>query len=315
MFEQRLIGLTLPADLLGTIAAVPPTIATIVQTLTYTNTFNILSGELLHNKFERKWKINVDGATTPFDVDASFKCEISPRHRKLLEENAKVKGLLTRPLTKIRLSTFVKDQDSGDYQSEAIAHYDVQVPDPSLLIEVPVSRAAFVKKISLPKFYKGLLLENYLNKPSQVEAALSIPINVLKAIFSIPAQLLSFKIAHVQQETALNAAKQNLKKSQRQPVKGNSPKAADLNNLNKASLDSQQAIFTTSQAVAATQQQLNSSNADLQALTQKINAIKKDSPDPAVMQELASIMPALQKVKGYQGIRYQPRPGINVYQR
>jgi hypothetical protein len=50
----------------------------------------------------------------------------------------------------------------------------------------------FVKKTELPKFSTGLLVENYISKPSEVEAFLSIPINILKAVFSIPAQIFQF---------------------------------------------------------------------------------------------------------------------------
>jgi hypothetical protein len=303
IFEQKLTGFSFMSDDLKRVFDTPALPAVTVQTLTFTNTFYILSDELLKTKFERTWKINIDGAATPFDVDASFKCEMDAHQRSAILAGTKIKGFLTRPLTKIKLKTFVKEDD--EYQSKAVAMYEIQIPDVSVLIKVPVSRASFVKKISLPKFYKGMLIENYLNKPSQVEGALSIPINVLKAIVSIPSQLLSFKIAHIQQETALNTAEQNLKKST-EPVKPIDASHQELIKLQKNTIDAQQSILTTNQAVTATQKQLDNSNSDIHAIAGQLNILQTKTAVATVLQQLVNIMPELQKKAGYQGFDTTP---------
>ncbi len=46
-----------------------------------------------------------------------------------------------------------------------------------------------------------MLTGNYINKPSEFEGLISIPINICKAIVSIPSQLFNFKIQHKYQDT------------------------------------------------------------------------------------------------------------------
>lgn len=98
-------------------------------------------------------------------------------------------------------------------------------PDSSRIIKVPIRSSFFIKKIQMPKFSNGILTENHIVKPSEIEGFASIPINILKAIFSIPSQLLSFKITHIQQETGLITAEKNLNSS-----KESLPKASENTN-------------------------------------------------------------------------------------
>jgi hypothetical protein len=187
-------------------------INTTTQTTTYLKAFTILSEELQNGQFSRDWFINIDGSfQSDLSVDASFNVSLPAKRTKSLDGYFEIEGVLTRPLQKIKLSV-----TNVSLNSSIPIEYNILMPDPSMLIQVPIKRSLFVKKINLPKFSNGLLIENNINKPSEVEAAVSIPINILKAIFSIPAQLLSFKIAHVQQQTAFETASQNLAKIQMQ---------------------------------------------------------------------------------------------------
>ncbi len=248
---------------------ITPNPVALTKTNIYTNTFAVLADELLNSPLERTWIINVDGANTALTVDASFQCTFSPRTYKDLPEDEEIKGLLTRPLCKIKLDLYSKDNsNSGAYTAKPVSTFAITVPDTSIFIEVPILRAAFVKKITLPKFSKGSLIENYINKPSQVEAALSIPINVLKTIVSIPAQLLSFKIVHVQQETALATAQQAYEKTQVSSQSHLNAAVTTANQLKQTSLDTKQNL-------------LNSQN-DLQDLAQQISTMKGNLGTPAL---------------------------------
>ena len=96
-------------------------------------------------------------------------------------------GLFSRPLTRVSWEIMAPELDSP-------ITFSFIVPDISKIVKIPITRSLFVKKHHVPKLAKGLLIENYINKPSEAEGLASIPINIAKAIVSIPAQLLKFGI-------------------------------------------------------------------------------------------------------------------------
>src|SRR6202007_3060450 len=102
------------------------------------------------------------------------------------------KGVLTRPLRNLAMDVFLPAHrqvgSAGPrlFRKDPDLHCELMIPDLSRLIFVPITRSPFIKKNQVPKFTSGLLVENYINKPSEAEGFLSIPINVAKAIFAIP---------------------------------------------------------------------------------------------------------------------------------
>lgn len=232
----------------------------ILQTVQYTETFVIRPEELTGNvpdpakpgklkdvEFMRKWIINTDGLEgDKNNVDASIQFRLPARAGVDWSRiTGDLEGLTTRPLERVSMNIHTKPAGEQDFSSDPTLTYDILIPDVSRVLTVPLKRERFVKNQNTPKFSNGLLIENYILKPSQVEAALSIPINVLKAIVSIPGQLLSFKIAHLTQESSLLAAEKKLADAQKptppappaQPSP-EKPKTPDLSQqLQQAALD------------------------------------------------------------------------------
>lgn len=68
------------------------------------------------------------------------------------------------------------------------------LPSASHLLALPVNRSAFVKKVTHIRFENGLLQSFTLDKPSEALAAVSIPVEIGKAIVSVPAELLQIRI-------------------------------------------------------------------------------------------------------------------------
>jgi hypothetical protein len=163
-----------------------------------TGLFSITSNELAEHKILKTWKIQVGGLhhDAVNTADASFTLE---NERPLVRRDistGKYNGLLTRPLVAQQWKLVNADAPV----------FICLIPDTGSLIKVPVRRSFFVKKQQLPKFQQGLLVEQSINKPSEMEGLISVPVNILKAIVSIPAQLLQFKINRVNQETAYEKA-------------------------------------------------------------------------------------------------------------
>ena len=160
------------------------------------------------------WKIAIPGqAFDPVCADASFKLDITNSFKKPADwrdtSPADFGGIISRPYKSLDINLHQADgKTSNKFNKNIAAKFSILIPDPNHLIGIPLKRAAFVKKTVMPKFFNGLLIENHLIKPSQAEALVSIPINIAKAIFSIPAQLLSFSINHLQQQSPQDTAQQ-----------------------------------------------------------------------------------------------------------
>ncbi len=185
-----------------------------VQTVEFTNTFIITADELVskngtnttNTTITRPWIISIDGTQRkPVTVNASFTISLPKRETK--HHSGETKGILTRPLRKVKLQVQVNDKQFNNLFPQM---YELLLPDVDTLINVPVTRTAFVKKVHAPRFVNGLVVENFIDKPSEANGFVSIPINILKAIFSLPAQLLSFRIYHLGKEKELEEAKQAL---------------------------------------------------------------------------------------------------------
>lgn len=178
-----------------------------VQTREFTNTFTIFSSQWVTGQVIFPWIIPIEGQQqTPFTVDATITLNFPPQPIRHAPATP-VAGLFTRPLKKLAVTAIA---DIGRQGAASAGTFEISIPDTGVMIFVPVTRAAFVKKIHTPKFQQGMLTENFINKPSEAEGFVSIPINILKAIFSIPAQLLSFRIFHLGKEEALVKAMKKL---------------------------------------------------------------------------------------------------------
>lgn len=79
----------------------------------------------------------------------------------------------------------------------------VIVPDPRRLVKIDLKRASFVQKTLTATFENGLLTKLDLDKPSEALSFIQVPIDVLKAIASIPAELIQLKIDTSKNNAAL----------------------------------------------------------------------------------------------------------------
>lgn len=230
------------------------------------------------------WQISLEGVADNDIklIDASFKITISkPVTNVPAQKNDSVGGLLTRPLRNLEIeirTNKTQDVNKRVFDRSAEISLNQMVPDRSAILFIPLKRVLFSKSVQNPKFFSGLLTENYISKPSELENLVSIPINVAKAIFSIPAQLLSFKITHTQQETTLADAVQKLSVARLTAEKakkdsGNNQQKAD-SETKKSELGMQQSNLSLQKDLLNTQQSLGLTQKQLEKLIAEIDAAK-----------------------------------------
>ena len=139
------------------------------------------------------------GNSIDLDISFSIHSNNPPNSNttSILTSQQEIKGILTRPLSLNKFSIFPKATMLDGHQVEFYEY----LPNTELNITIPLSRAMFAKKINNLVLVDGLIKENKINKPSEVEGFISIPINLAKAIVSIPAQLFQFKIDNTKKKT------------------------------------------------------------------------------------------------------------------
>lgn len=171
--------------------------------ITVKGVFEFPAAAFHEGKVFQVWKIPVDGLEKP--IEASF--YIHPAIREAgfeFPEKFSYKGLLTRPLVhrsfEIHMGGSVKPIKFG-----------AMVPDSSRLMKIPLRNSYFTTRKQLPKFSNGVLVKNHITKASEVEGFAAIPINIFKAIFSIPAQLFQFNINRNKMMAELEQSKTALK--------------------------------------------------------------------------------------------------------
>jgi hypothetical protein len=86
----------------------------------------------------------------------------------------------------------------------------VMVADPGRTFVVDNSRAPFVKKTVNLTVTDGVLTGIDVDKPSELLAGISIPVDVLKVIASIPGEILSVKVKQLQDQNSLSDAQVKL---------------------------------------------------------------------------------------------------------
>ena len=87
---------------------------------------------------------------------------------------------------------------------------NVMLPNDAPIFELPVTRGAFVKKVTELDFENGVLTQVKIDKPSELLGALDIPLAAARAILSIPAELVQFKIDTAKDQSELIKAQKDL---------------------------------------------------------------------------------------------------------
>lgn len=178
---------------------------TLIETVDVKRVFHVSRSELEEGAISRLWTIPLKGlhGGVVMQADASFTLIASTQ--LAYTAPADYDGLLTRPL--------VEQEWKLDNNDAEPVSFTCLVPDTGTVLKIPVGRSRFIRRQQLPKFKDGLLVENTIVKPSEMEGLISVPINILKAIMSIPAQLFQFRIAQVKAETEYDKALVELAKA------------------------------------------------------------------------------------------------------
>jgi hypothetical protein len=116
------------------------------------------------------------------------------------------KGVVFRSLTAYSLKVEVT-ANSGCQLPPSTSELLLTVPSTDVAdnFSVDTSRAALVEKRVNLVVVNGMLVGIDVDKPSQLLAALSLPVDFLKAVVSIPGELLTFKVNQVKGEAALTS--------------------------------------------------------------------------------------------------------------
>jgi hypothetical protein len=254
-------------------------LAVTTETKEYTNTFYILTKELRNKAASRSWSINVDGTSEiKTTVDASFSLTFTaPGSQGSPFANMPgtgIDGLLTRPLQTVMMNIF---KDPGATIPDV--QYQLVIPDESRIVAVPVKRSSFVKKTYGFKLTNGIFTENTINKPSEIEGFASIPVAVAKALVSIPAQLLQFKVENIKRQSALETEEQKLAKALFDARKENIGRDAELLKAKleaeKSVLTAQKELITANKDIADAKKDWEKAKQELEVLLKKVHEAKQ----------------------------------------
>jgi hypothetical protein len=122
----------------------------------------------------------------------------------------------------VEMSTSQANFGGGCRLSSAAAivtNMPVMVADPLRTFVVDNSRTAFVSKTIKMTVVDGVLTGLDVDKPSELLAAITVPVEVLKVIASIPAELLTIKVKQISDEKSLSAAQVDMLKLQIELIK------------------------------------------------------------------------------------------------
>lgn len=238
-----------------------------------TNNFFVSPEQVNAGSANMSWKIKLEGAQKPnVDPDASFDVKFE-KSGQGSPTKTETKGLFTRTFTTVKMT--VKPQS---LPTNPAATYALIIPDTTSLVSLSITRTPFVKKTQTMKFTNGIATEASTTKPSEVEGFVGIPIKIGKALASIPAQLLSFRIEHIRKETLLQTSQQSLAKAELTNKKNEIAYEAELT---KARLESQKTILAYETEAARitidAQKALLKSQKDLIDAQEALIKVKKQS--------------------------------------
>jgi hypothetical protein len=159
-------------------------------------------------------------ATVSFDPTNTLDLDAANRHLSSIKKNLKIRlhpaaskagpnavaaitrrsytGIAYRPLTPLVLE-LLRDEVVED-------QITVLVPNASRIMTIPISRSGFVERVSAVEFESGVIAKIALKKPSEALAFVSIPIEVAKAIISVPAELIQLRVGATNAEKELYEA-------------------------------------------------------------------------------------------------------------
>lgn len=144
-----------------------------------------------------KWNITFNDLKDT--INAGFKLCKKGQKEMIVDTNryaSSISGIFSRPIT---MMSFSIEPVNGrtTLVFEEMDFYEF-FPDVNRIIAIPVYRSYYIKRNYNFKLNDGMLEENKITKPSEIEGFISVPINIIKAFFGI-----SNQPAPVQQDTAI----------------------------------------------------------------------------------------------------------------
>ena len=103
-------------------------------------------------------------------------------------------------------------------ETEEFQRISVVLPDKSKIAGLDIRRAALVKQVVSVEFENGMLQSLSATKPSEVLAGIQVPIDIAKAILSIPGEIVQLKIDTTKDSGALHQARLNELKAREQLI-------------------------------------------------------------------------------------------------
>lgn len=85
----------------------------------------------------------------------------------------------------------------------------VNIPDPDLKLILPMMAGAFTKNVVTANFKEGMPVDYAIDRPSELNAVVGLPLDVAKALISVPAEMIQLKVNYSSKDTAFVAAQQN----------------------------------------------------------------------------------------------------------
>jgi hypothetical protein len=214
-----------PQVIFSTSTAGTKALNTIVKIKEFNTDFALKASRISNTQETIKWNITILNELgineLPKTISADFKISspeivgsaptlanlINGKNASLIDE---IDGILTRPLKNITLK-FESAIQGADFNTSLPTN--IVIADITKLIVIPVKRTAFVKRTNNIVIQDGIILKNEINKPSSVEGFVNIPINIGKAIVSIPGQLVQFRFDNTKRLDELEKTKLDYEKS------------------------------------------------------------------------------------------------------
>ena len=115
-------------------------------------------------------------------------------------------GILYRPVATHRV--VMMHRKNGVWELYLTKHFEM--PNASPVLVLGIARTMFAKRVTSVKFDQGTLTDIAIDKGSELEGFVKIPLAVAQAIVDIPAQIMSIRLSDVQSHAALIQAQGNL---------------------------------------------------------------------------------------------------------
>lgn len=136
------------------------------------------------------WNVTLyplNGGCIHHKVDLGFKISTTVEGHQSSPQQTSYKGLLFRP--KVTATVTIEDK-----KASATFKKTVELFNKEQIIVVPLLRKRFVKRTQELTIQNGQLLAHRIVTPSSVEGFVNIPVDILRALVAIPAQLVRFRI-------------------------------------------------------------------------------------------------------------------------